>query len=465
MNFTIVVPEGSTNHGNPKLLCTPPAWYDYVLFYFANYFAHAATVISYPGQGGFETVAVAVSALMLPVSGFTRAANAIYRRARFESNPLKRAARARALCMVVKSLESLPESQQGERLLSDDHPSFLKLLSSLLTMSHRSKHWWSPEVIKKVPLDYNIHGPYSLEHKQGYILAFVPSDAPLEFESPEYTRQLKQAKGFAESYNAPKLLMSLIQAIWAIIVKNCGSDCCQPKRIPGDQIDQYGYAAFGLTVAPYAWMSVLNILGNILTPDYPAVFMLRTPLMDEVEERKLGKFEGELRVKIDYSRSYEPDPDWVDFEGSVVVLSTFVFGLIPLAIIGGLSGFRSQNSTPLQRGFTMSWLAVGFIIGLVQGGLMNDPNEIGDSDLRFGIIPTTIVLLGVPAIGGMVVVGQMIHDFGIYCAMRHWSRQVGELVSALRGRPDYSAPQHQQLHHESNAGPVQAGKGADVGSN
>jgi hypothetical protein len=100
-NFTVTVPDGSSNHGNPNLLCTPPNWFDYILFYFSNYFAHAATIIMKPGQGRKETIGVIFAALLLPGSGVGRAIDAIYRHSRTESDPLKSALRAGALCMVV----------------------------------------------------------------------------------------------------------------------------------------------------------------------------------------------------------------------------------------------------------------------------------------------------------------------------------------------------------------------------
>ncbi|KAK3940962.1 hypothetical protein QBC46DRAFT_383964 [Diplogelasinospora grovesii] len=450
MNYTIVVPEGSTNHGNPKLLCTPPAWYDYVLFYFANYFAHAGTVITHPGQGFFETALVVAAALLVPVTGATRAVAAMQRGARFESNPLKRAARARALCMVAKSpearrpiegqeaaaeagqvepgnvvcVESNPKADdeiqpacaaEGQRALppaaAPSEPGFPEpprggqLVPSedegSKPVDPRGKHWSSAVSWDEVPRRYMIHGQYSLEPDQGYILAFVPPDAPLEFESPEYARHIEQKQGFAESYSAPKLLISLVQAVWAIITL---------YRARGDQIDQYGYAAFGLTVAPYAWMSVLNSLGNLLTPEYPAIFMVRTPLMDEVEERGLGKFAGELRVKIDYSSEYKHDSGPISDRRMLWhYFSAFVCGLIPLAIIGGLSGFHNQNSTPLQRGFTMSWLVVSIAVGANVIYAIEPPQT--DIPVFFLIMLT--ILYGIPAVGGMVVVGQMIHEFGI----------------------------------------------------
>lgn len=40
-------------------------------------------------------------------------------------------------------------------------------------------------------------------------------------------------------------------------------------RTKGNQIERYGYAAYGLTVTPYALMSILNLAGNLMRPDYP----------------------------------------------------------------------------------------------------------------------------------------------------------------------------------------------------
>jgi hypothetical protein len=48
------------------------------------------------------------------------------------------------------------------------------------------------------------------------------------------------------SYSLPKILIGLFQAVWAVVTL---------YKVRGDQLDLYGYAAFGLTVAPYAFMS------------------------------------------------------------------------------------------------------------------------------------------------------------------------------------------------------------------
>ena len=74
-----------------------------------NYFAHAATVLLDPGVATRRTVVLIFAALILPFRGISRAVGAIWRHAATERhNPLKRAARSRALCMVMKAPKSGP---------------------------------------------------------------------------------------------------------------------------------------------------------------------------------------------------------------------------------------------------------------------------------------------------------------------------------------------------------------------
>ncbi len=42
----------------------------------------------------------------------------------------------------------------------------------------------------------------------------------------------------------------------------------------GDQIPLFGYAAFGLTVVQYAWMSFVNLLANSMCPQYGTMFLV-----------------------------------------------------------------------------------------------------------------------------------------------------------------------------------------------
>lgn len=109
-NITIVVPDGSSDHGDPNLLCTPSNWTDVIIFYLGNYIAHAATVISLPGESTISTVKVGLSALLFPTSGLIRGMSAISTFATLAKTDLQKAARSRALCMVVRSLDWKPHA-------------------------------------------------------------------------------------------------------------------------------------------------------------------------------------------------------------------------------------------------------------------------------------------------------------------------------------------------------------------
>ncbi len=53
----------------------------------------------------------------------------------------------------------------------------------------------------------------------------------------------------------------------------------------GDQIHQLGYAAFGLTVAPYLLMSLVNVLSGAFCPEYPSLFLVESSVLLEARSR------------------------------------------------------------------------------------------------------------------------------------------------------------------------------------
>jgi hypothetical protein len=68
-------------------------------------------------------------------------------------------------------------------------------------------------------------------------------------------------------------------------------------RARGNQIERFGYAAFGLTVAPYAVVSVLNLLGSGLCPEFAALYMVESLIMKEAAKRgKKEVFTGTVGV-------------------------------------------------------------------------------------------------------------------------------------------------------------------------
>lgn len=87
-------------------------------------------------------------------------------------------------------------------------------------------------------------------------------------------------------------------------------------------------------------------------------------------------------------------------------------GLISLAIVGVISRFKKgSSSTFTQRVWIMTWFAFGTIVGphyvLAKSGFYNNMSKaaIWQSKLL-------CFIYGVPAIGGFVVIGQMISSYG-----------------------------------------------------
>jgi len=485
MNFTISAPEGTTNHGNPKLICTPTQWYDIIVFFLANYAAHAATAVPLAGQGPVSASYAVFHALMFPSNAILRATEAIARRAATETeNPLKRAARAGALCMVMKKPETdiwakrlrkirkqyqpVQDAESGNSTTAQEDltpadgssshqqktPGEYKgdIVSAVECMDEGSIGcWWeAPQGYQPVTDGSQVHGEYWLHQK--YYLAVVPPNAELSLlsdtadggaELTDDPSLIHSEAMLSSTHNLLKLCISLVQAMWAVATV---------YRARGNQIDQYGYAAFGLTVVPYALMSILNTVANMLTPEYPALFVIRTPTMLEAECEGKALFTGAISVELQeintnalpsrgfwnrlgqkLDRKFLNKGDAEVVRGSVTVTGFFISS-IPLIVVGCISGFQKGNSTAVERGFTMSWLVTGTLLAMVPGladlsdgvGLiMSDSSK--DATLRknsweaalrtawaflFFCIGVLLVT-GIPAVGGMVVVGKMISNYGV----------------------------------------------------
>jgi hypothetical protein len=122
----------------------------------------------------------------------------------------------------------------------------------------------------------NVHGICVLP--KGYTLARLPSNARIQLSDAKNHAKIK----LSSSYNMPKVIVSIVQVLYA-------SSTLYRSR--GDQIARYGYAAFGLTVIPYIIMSIINLLGHLLTPDYSTLYLVRSSEMAEAEaEGRAGYF-------------------------------------------------------------------------------------------------------------------------------------------------------------------------------
>jgi len=126
------------------------------------------------------------------------------------------------------------------------------------------------------------------------------------------------------------------------------------------------------------------------------------------------------------------------FYGSIFI------GSIAIATIGGLTGFHRRGSTRAQQAWTMTWLASGIFFGLmdpvvrtqIQRGPQSNPfllkvfyiygyvspdsgriNKAQYTTRRLGFVYSlsdfaSLILVGIPAIGGFVVVGQILRAYG-----------------------------------------------------
>jgi hypothetical protein len=152
-----------------------------------------------------------------------------------------------------------------------------------------------------------IHGQFTLPAE--YKIIYVPSDAVIRRQQSDdiELRPFLETAGssldnnltfvtvlpsvtshafLSSNYNMLKSLVSLAQVIFAATTL---------YQTRGDQLIRYGYAAFGLTVTPYALMSVINLLGSLLCPEYPALYLVESEAMDDARRKHGGVFTGTVK--------------------------------------------------------------------------------------------------------------------------------------------------------------------------
>ncbi|KAK4129797.1 hypothetical protein N657DRAFT_630604 [Parathielavia appendiculata] len=246
------------------------------------------------------------------------------------------------------------------------------------------------------------------------LAGYLPTESKQQYYCPE--------PRLTSSYDLIKRCVSLVQAIWAIFTA---------YRARGDQLEQYGYAAFGLTVVPYAVMSIINLTAQILNPDYPCMFVIETPTLARARLEGRAVVQGTIPVK--YGDDLVGEEENNNDEKSQAAPSRLwtwarkklsrIFAASDAHFFPDASQISRRISSPMERGFTMSWLVIG-IMGAVAPGIMDLLFDDTDCLLRkLQLRPCFQILVlyfslglsyGVPALGGMVVVGNMIHDFGIF---------------------------------------------------
>jgi hypothetical protein len=91
-------------------------------------------------------------------------------------------------------------------------------------------------------------------------------------------------------------------------------------------------------------------------------------------------------------------------------LSLFVIA-IQLAILGGLTGFHGGQSTHAQKSWIITWFVFGMVYGLISDLVRQQIRQQAHFKWWF-MVSLFGCFFSVPAIGGFVVVGQMLSSFG-----------------------------------------------------
>jgi len=280
--------------------CMPTTWMDIFSFFLLNYVAHAATTPSPPGVKTWGTIQFPILSVLFPFLGLGRAAFIILSDAWYGEDDLGKALSVGALAVVARTSAWKPLTQGDTKLLCHAMPiGFLEDSGTSKPGPLRSegsrrydlqcspcrtrfnsnirptaaiivnKSWGTLEAGEG---DHIIHGNHALP--EGYKWIIPPQRLCY--------RLVKGLKGrsetkIARSRSMLKVTISLIQLILS---------CTTIYRTRGPQIDRYGYAAFGLSTIPYAFMSLLNLICVGCTGEYPCLYMLRTHTIEEANRRE-----------------------------------------------------------------------------------------------------------------------------------------------------------------------------------
>ncbi|KAL8853750.1 MAG: hypothetical protein Q9221_001393 [Calogaya cf. arnoldii] len=132
-------------------------------------------------------------------------------------------------------------------------------------------------------VNVKIHGVCQLA--PGYALSYVPEDMKV-YSHIKHQRSLSISRllgvnhtpdiKLASNHDIPRILFSIIQTVY-------GGYSLYKAR--GTQIERYGYAAYGLTVLPYMMVSVINLIGSLLSSEYETIYLVHSATMDEMKLR------------------------------------------------------------------------------------------------------------------------------------------------------------------------------------
>ena len=285
----------------------------------------------------------------------------------------------------------------------------------------------------------------------------IPSDNTFESAESPATPKL------SSSFNLVKGIAAMLQLLYTSFTL---------YHTNGGQLKQYGFAAPGLTVLPYAVMSGLNLLANLVTPSYPTLYLVRSKVMEEAERRTGSRFhyvvgkvveepgtdddgwseiagsfqddgkvlyvapsageDKDKRIEISDDSSqklYVPacprfrrtdDPRCLS-RRSIIPSKTYEICLVTFIVAAeicialALSKFSAQQSTFVQRTWMVTWLFAGYLYGVMSylWGFILFQKRGRLSPLMRGVLLVYMFIFVAPPIGGFLVASQMLQAYGI----------------------------------------------------
>lgn len=184
------------------------------------------------------------------------------------------------------------------------------------------------------------------------------------------------------NYNFTKSAISIIQLLFGISTL---------YRAKADQLDRFGYAAYGLTVAPYVWMSIINLLGNVLCPQYDCLYIAESEGLRHFNAWKaLASPEDQERYKVEgvIGRLDESaDEDLQEYHRQRLCLRTF----LRLDENPDLTGWEDWNQLEKYK-----------LLLLFKSMLPWVFNDIPEALTRFTLIPELEMSYLKSQIGGLI---------------------------------------------------------------
>jgi hypothetical protein len=324
---------------------------------------HAATVRSLPGESGYASAAYKACCLLVPFSGIRRGLNVFCRASALSVKPLHGAARANALCMIVRGRDWRPKvgeviegcqyevlgvQLKGREVIKkwgsqkmnkwerdipmgdievDKETSVVSAhpISSTSSAASTSVSNKTVDVIWKVASPYEHRAPTSWWGRLGDFLLYSYRFRAMPLENQVVERShieihgvCRLPPGYVLCFVPPHMdvrprgdatdkevrlssQFNALQILWSLAQTMIGSWTLWQAR--GHQLDRYGYAAFGLTVIPYVIASIINLLGSLVSRDYDDVYLVHSKIMDEAMARggKVDGVVGTIEPPVDYT--------------------------------------------------------------------------------------------------------------------------------------------------------------------